>query len=359
MEERGVAALIVRCSDTLSAAEFWRATLEKLDFARINQLSSERQRNAKVGVGGSGEIGWKWLAGLKLETSAEISKASSESEVRQRVLAEASQDHLVGVLKHLPIQFIVEDFHYLRPDVQKSVFQQLRTLVDNEISVLVVSTTHHTVDLAYANRDLIGRIALIELKSWAVEDLVEIAVEGFKCMKVYVPLEFSTAIARESVGLPIVTQSICCRLLLDSGIKAPQTRLSHFPFTSKGLIEAMQRVAKERYAPFEPYYELLAGGPGRSGHRPSPCELVVAAFGLDPITFELTVDMLLERITKLGAPDGTGIASDELFATLNGLGPLQDELDIELLEWHARTQHLYVLEPTFLYFLRWRVREQE
>jgi ABC-type thiamine transport system ATPase subunit len=90
--------------------------------------------------------------------------ASGEYAIKREVVRTSlGAKHLIPLLKSLPLQLIVEDFHYLDEEVKTEIFQQWKAFVDEGVSVLVVSTTHHAIDIARANSDLTGRTRFIDL----------------------------------------------------------------------------------------------------------------------------------------------------------------------------------------------------
>jgi hypothetical protein len=137
----------------------------------VKEHSSTQGSNLVTSGKLSGNIGWKWLAGLAGEVSAGTGSARTEGEVRERIIANPSPAHLVPVLKTLPLLLVVEDFHYLSPEVQRIIFQQWKTFIDEEVSVIVIGTTHHAIDIATANQDLLGRLCQIDIAQWSIGDL--------------------------------------------------------------------------------------------------------------------------------------------------------------------------------------------
>ena len=172
--DKGLQTLIVRCDATVTAPEFWKRALERIDFGRLS--SSQTSKSEKVTGSGKigGKIGWAWLAGLLGEVSIGVDSSMGEVEIREKILSQPSPDHLIPVLKNLPIVLVVEDFHHLDAEAKRNIFQRWKVFVDNEVSVIVVGTTHHAVDLAYANRDLVGRTYQIDLSTWDILDLIKI-----------------------------------------------------------------------------------------------------------------------------------------------------------------------------------------
>jgi hypothetical protein len=210
LEEKKLLPLTVRCDGDLSHEQFWRRALEGLNFDRVKEHSSTQGGNVTTSGKLSGSIGWKWLAGLTGEVSAGVTSTRSEGEVREKIIANPSPAHLVPVLKTLPLLLVVEDFHYLSPDVQRIIFQQWKTFIDEEVSVIVIGTTHHAIDIATANQDLLGRLCQIDVAQWSNEDLKNILNQGFLYLGGNIKNEQLSRtfneIAKESVGLPIITQ---------------------------------------------------------------------------------------------------------------------------------------------------------
>jgi hypothetical protein len=351
-------ALVVRCDIGLTAAEFWKRALEKIDLERlsIRQSSKGSQVSGSGKVGG--KIGWTWLAGLLGEVSLGVNSSMDETEIRERILSKPSPDHLIPVLQRLPIVLIVEDFHYLQPDVKKNIFQQWKVFVDNEVSVIVVGTTHHAVDLAYANRDLVGRISQIDLSTWNEDDLKKIVIQGTEYLKVQVPNNVVDAIAKESAGLPIVTQDVCYQLFIDKGITELKQGEIEVLFSVKDAYKALHNVAVTNYAQFETIYERLITGPRKRARKYNTYELVLSTFTQDPLIFSLKRHEIDERLKEIPLPSEQLPPPASVSSMLGALEKFQKRSDIELLEWSKKEQRLYILEPSFLFYLRWRAERE-
>jgi hypothetical protein len=214
LETKGSQPLVVRCDKDLSSIEFWRRALERVNFSQIATSQTTAEAGIQVSAKAGGSLGWKWLAGLVGELGGGASASWTEGEIRQRILASPSPHHLIPILQKLPVLLVVEDFHYLRESVQTTIFQQWKSFIDNEISVVVLGTTHHAVDIARSNQDLLGRILQIDVARWDEKDLTEIVSKGFSHLGIEQSADVTESIARESVGLPILTQQTCEQMLL-------------------------------------------------------------------------------------------------------------------------------------------------
>lgn len=198
--------LIIRCDSTINTEEFWKKPLEEINFNRLTAIQNTESSESSAGGKLGGNIGWPWLAGLIGEVSLGVKTSSSETEIREKIVSKPSPSHLIPLLRHSNAVLVVEDFHYLNENIQKEIFQQWKIFTDEQISALVVGTTHHGVDLAYANSDLVGRIQQIDLSRWSTDDLKQIAHKGFEKLKITVPDNLINLIGSESSGLPILTQ---------------------------------------------------------------------------------------------------------------------------------------------------------
>jgi len=345
--------LVIRCDSTIDSNEFWKRPLEAINFRVLKEVhtgnTSETQSSGKIG----GKIGWEWLAGLIGEVSLGLKKEKTETEVREAIISKPSPNHLIPLLKKTNAILVIEDFHYLETKTQKEVFQQWKAFIDEGVSVVVIGTTHHGVDLAYANPDLVGRIQQIDLMRWSKKDLNEIGNKGFNELGVETPKTVIDLISGESAGLPIITQQACGQLFVDKNIYDLKFG-EQVHFKKNDAFNALHHVAINRYKQFESWYTRLTTGPRKAARKYNTYELLLSAFTLDPLKFELKRHEIDERITKMPIGNSKKPPAASINSTLAALGKFQKNNGFELIEWSKRDQAIFVIEPAFLFYLRWR-----
>jgi len=356
--------LLIRCDENLNADEFWKRALEKVNFERVSsrESSSSVSKSGQVKVGG--EFGWKWLSKILGEINLGIEVEKSEVEIREIILSSPAPDHLIPVLKELNYFLVVEDFHYLKQDVQKIIFQQWKIFVDNEVSVLIIGTTHHAVDIAFANKDLTGRIMHIELGTWNHKDLSQIIDKGFTALNLdLMPTNLSKIICEESVGLPIITQSVCYQLFASQKAFSINTesRRVDLVFDKKSIYNSLHTVANERYGQYSVFYDILSRGLRKRSHKHDAYKLILLIFAIDPPVFSLQRHEIDERIAKVIKEDSIVPPQASINNTLRNLSKVQLNKDIELplLEWSESQGRLFILEPAFLFYIRWKDKKSE
>lgn len=351
--------LVVRCHRELRAKDIWKIALEKVNFERIREFSIAKEKTKLLEGKVGGKIGWSWLAGLIGEVKTGIASQDSDSTVRENILGDPQPSHLVPILQNLPYLFILEDFHYLSIDVKKTLFQQWKSFVDNEVSVIVVGTTHHASDLAYANRDLIGRYTQIDLSNWSIDDLLSIPKQGFGYLKIDIQENLLKLIAKESVGLPIISQAVSLQLILNKKTLEFDNKDENI-FSRQNIFDALNGVAVTRFGGFSSIHDRLIRGP-RSKRKYNTYELVLSTFAQDPLAFSLTreeINSRLQELSKMGVNQASIPPTGSITSMFNALGSFQKKLQLELLEWSDNDQRLYILEPTFLFYLRWKEKRR-
>lgn len=346
--------LIVRCDESLSSEEFWRYPLEKANFRRLTSIEGGYEAEISGEVKSQGSIGWGWLAQLLGEVSLGVSASHSEAKIREKILSKPSPSRLIPLLRETNAFLVVEDFHYLSEETQRHIFQQWKIFSDEQVSVIVVGTTHHASDLAYANSDLLGRIVQIDLQRWMTDDLEKIADRGFKFLGMRSPTKAIKVIAKESVGLPIIMQQACAQLFLDKGIRTVSKDNPPMLLLEKHAYSALHNVAYRNYAQFENWYERLVAGARKKARRFNTYELLLTTFIQDPLRFSLKRLEIDERMLKIPLPEAKRPPSGSVTSTLNAIEGVQKRNGFEILEWSKRDKALYILEPAFLFYLRWR-----
>ncbi len=358
LEELGRQPLVVRCDKSLTPNEFWAKALEAINFTRLREVEEGSKLTSEAAAKIGGNIGWGWLASLIGEATLGISSEASEGEIRERILSRPSPLHLIPLLKKMPVCLVVEDYHYLADETKEVIFQQWKSFIDEEVSVIVLGTAHHAIDIISANKDLLARVSHIEVSRWSTLDLEEIVQKGFEYLKIPISAEVKGLIANESVGLPILTQQCCEQLFIDKGVRE-YAGTQQVGFTPQEAQQALLNLARTKYRQLESYYNRLITGPRKRARRYDTYELILSCFAQEPVKFSLRRHEIDERIENIRAlPKNKKPPAASISSTLRALDGFQSRAGIELLEWKTEENVLYILEPSFLFYLRWRgIRE--
>lgn len=360
LNSRGEIPLVVQCTGQKSSKDIWKEALEGVNFERVKTTTATTSGKSTVNLDISAEGGTSLLAKLAGKLGLSREDGHTESEIREKILSDPSPDILIPILKNTNFVLVIEDFHYLEDKEKVNLFQQWKRFVDSEITILVLGTTHRAVDIANSNRDLVGRIAQIDVGQWSNADLKKICEQGFSHLKAECSSLNNEYIATEAVGLPIVVQQACLELFIGMGIvSVKEARKRNANFDKRMIRIAFHEVAKSRYTQFNSYYDTLIRGPREKARVYKTYELVLACFTVDPIQFSLTRSEIDRRLDQLVKQSDTRPPAASVNSTLGALRKFQEGRGFRLLEWRPNEDKLYIVEPAFLFFVRWRHNKNE
>ena len=244
---------------------------------------------------------------------------------------------------------IIDDFHNLPESEREKLFANIRVMCGGAMPVILVAAAHHKTDLVQANSNLRGRVSPIKCVQWSTDTLAKIAEQGFNKLKLHAPPSILDKIAKESVGVPFLTQTICLRI-------ANYLYENHEELVSpKYLFKALEDVARYDLADEDLFNEELLGL-NRSGKRPSKFCLILLSFRENENEFQLVLaeDELCERMGRIGGykyfdPDDL---RDELkYLDENQKNYLQGQ---KILGWSEERKEIYLYEPQLLLYIKWR-----
>ena len=360
LKKRGEVPLVVQCNKKKKCQDIWCEALEAVDFSRATESTSGKSTEISAGIETEGGIGWAWLAKIGGKVSVSALKDFTEEECRSKVLAAPGPELLIPVLKETNYVLVIEDFHYLDDEEKILLFQQWKRFTDNEVSVLVLGTTHRAVDIANSNKDLVGRISQIDVGHWSNEDLAKIIAQGFKHLGLPAQPTLMNILAPEAVGLPIIVQQVCHNVFSSKRIEySDQIIRRKFSVDEADVRSCLHSVAKFKYTQFEAYYNTIISGPRERARKYKTYELVLACFTLDPIRFSLKRSDIDERLARLKVAPEEKPPAASVNSTLGALKKFQENREFELLEWRPNEDRLYIIEPSFLFYVRWRSAKEE
>lgn len=360
LSDRGQIPLVVQCTASKKCNDIWSEALASVNFEQVKSSGTTSTSKISGTVDLGVKFSWKWLAEVTGRFSGSVGQDVSETVLRDRFLAGPSPDLLIPILKKTNLVLIIEDFHYLNEDEKILLFQQWKRFVDSEVTILILGTTHRSIDIAASNKDLIGRTAQIDIAQWESDDLKKIINQGLKFLKIDISPSAIDKICVEAVGLPIIVQQVCLQILQDMKIqeigdikkKTERIEVRH-------VRNAFTNVANGKYSQFGTYYNTLIRGPREKNRKYKTYELILACFNMDPITFSMTRAEVNTRIARMQLSNEEKPPAASLNSTFGALRKFQDKRNFQILEWMPNEESLYIVEPSFLFYVRWRVNREK
>lgn len=315
-------------ADFDETTDFWRLVAVKAGLSYEGQFLSEEKNS---------------------QTSDKFSRKETFSLTKDKIIDHYKKEDLV---------LVIDDFHYAPEKKRIQIAQQLKDAIRRGFKAIVVSLPHRADEAIRQNADLSGRLSLINMEPWEVEDLKEIAKVGFAKLNIGIEDDIAEKIAIESLSSPQLMQYIClniCTIL-------EMTEDEHLQVKEE-ILEQAYRYTTANFE-YGDVVNLIRRGPSTRGKRRNKFltkegqnydvyELIVKSIAENPPVMSLEFEDMKERIHQLIADD-CKVPTPQVIKT--SLGKLQQLLkgreDIfKVLDWKEGV--LYILDPLFLFYLRW------
>lgn len=309
----------------------------------------------KAGLSVEGEqIQYKTIEGEPIKGTTE-SKSSSLSE---RYLT--NKDQVIEYFREQNLVLILDDFHYAPVELQYEMSYQLKDAIRKELKAIVISLPHRADDAIRKNPDLSGRLNLINIEPWQIPSLKEIAIKGFKMLGVTIDNDLASNLAKESLTSPQLMQSICLNLAMILNLDQTDEIQE---ITDRSLLEQAYKVTTLNLPYSDVAKRLKAGPPTRgqirktfglvNGDKCDIYDLLLRAIAVDPPSISISLDDLKRRVDFLLGDTASKPDRNKIKKSIEQVQVIIENSDpmTKVFEW--KDNEIYILDPLFLFDLRW------
>lgn len=292
------------------------------------------------------------------EGIAHVKEAKSVS-IREKYYT--GKDKVIDYFKKNDLVLLLDDFHYAPEDVQYDIAYQLKDAIRKGFRAIVISLPHRADDAIRKNPDLSGRLNLINIEPWQEDALKEIAIKGFEKLGVEIADHLASSLAIESLTSPQLMQSICLNIsfLLDLDENEEIDKL-----TDESKLEEAYKVVTINL-PYKEVVKKIENGPPTRGQKRKKYaidggievdvySLLIKAIALDPPLTSISLEEIQRRIYTLLIDQNDKLDRNKLKSAIEQTDTViktSGESIYQVLEW--KDNELYILEPLFLFYLRW------
>ena len=332
-------------SDT---GDLWERICSELNIPYERTNSTETEVGGQIGV----DAGFT-ASGSRLTRTAQIQTH------RIQTMSEA-----IGVLLSEGIILVIDDFHYLPAEQRTLLMRNVKAAVFNGLKVLLLSVTHRAFDAIRAESELTGRFISITLPDWTIEELKQIAVQGFSALKTDYSNQLILRLAEEAQSSPFLMQKFCWEICFDCNIEAASLLQRHTIPSDYNADEMFVRLAKDAGLPI--YQKLVAGPQSRKKRTKRPLRT-----GGEADIYEATLYALAET-----GPQAS-VSYEDLRGALGSLladmMPQKHEITSALkhlvnismksgadtaIDWDEDRREVNISDPYLRFYLRWQVRNR-
>lgn len=337
--------------------DFWIQIAEKLQIPVEVETIIQQSNEFNVSGEAGGKAGIPFIADVNLKgsTGVKFSDTEATKEKQQR-----SKNHMIDHMIRNQKVLVIDDFHYVPSDIQKYIARVLKSEIFHGLRTIVVSLPHRSDDAIRLNPDLISRVRYINIEPWSPDELRQIPKRGFELLGIDVSSQVLDLLVQESITSPQLMQQNCLNLAFTLDVDEDPN--IHEINDMNDAKEAFLETTRD-YENYEMVIRKLTTGPSQGREKRTQYQLkngasldiyhvILYMLAEDPPNVSIDINEILQRITNVLAagqrtPSSLTISNtlSQIQRILHGTGEM-----FQILEW--REQHLHILDPFFLFYLR-------
>lgn len=266
--KQGKTCLRKHCLDTskyivIQCSNKW--TLSDLNAHILKQAGYELTESTKMSMSGKAKL----IASIKskflpVDVGAESSLEEgeeSETVYRQLELDIDDANDVISALKEINFSkyIVLEDFHYLKQEVQKDFAVELKAFHENStLCFIVVGVWLDENKLVIYNGDLTGRTVSVNADAWTQHELTQVIENGASLLNIGFNQNFVSSLLTECNGNVYIVQEACYRVCEQENVTETQKTYKEIGDRSnaKDIVKNIVKEQSGRYNAFITNYAM-------------------------------------------------------------------------------------------------------
>lgn len=250
--------ILVQCSNKWSLADLNSNILKRAGY--------ELEVSSKTSVGGKAKIVASIKARLGIGEAgigSEVESTDNSEVIKQQL--ELDVDDVNDVIAALEeIQFkkliVLEDFHYLKADVQKDFAIELKAFHENsKLCFIIVGVWLDENKLVIYNGDLTGRVISINADKWSKLEMKQVIQKGAELLNIKFDNDFVDELIQRSSDNVYLVQEACHRICDENDIRETQKNCKSIG-TKEDAYRLVQEIVKEQSGRYNAFITNYSNG---------------------------------------------------------------------------------------------------
>ena len=357
--------LLITGAGMTSIDIFWSKLRQELNTERSSSQTTATSLGGDITGTASATGSIPLLAKASGSVSGKVS--ATRQQTLNQLFDEKNSKGLFRLLQEENLTLVVDDFHYADSAVQKVLAQEFKEAARDGTRIVLVSIPHRADQAIRANRDLRGRLRLINITYWSEQELIEIPKRGFKRLGIILDEATLDFLVKESLSSPQLMQTLCLDLCYNNNYITEQIPPINKSLNAQELRDLLESSSSNTDC--STAYTILKAGPKPRGSQRNIYTfsggqtgdiyaIVLAAIASGEAALTFSYDDLKGRIESLIDTAGTEPRGSDITSTLiqmdNSIKNKSE--DDRVLEYDREKETLNILDPYFLYYLRWATK---
>lgn len=342
-----------------SFEDFCNQVLSELNYIGLQTTTSSTTQSNTTGS----ELSAGISAGIaKGQAKGSLSQTLGQTTVCTQAPVVSLSKIAIEQLLRSEKKLIIDDFHYIPTNTQRQIIRALKSPIFDGLRVVVLAVPHRAYDSLKVETEMTGRVVQLSIPLWNTEELSQIAIQGFKALKLHCNETMVRALANESFGSPNLMQEFCLRLCrvnhIQSGSSEEKTLHLQSPqdFFASIAEDVTSKVA----------YNKLAKGPRQRTDRIIRSLKDGTLVDIYAVTLQ-TIAQTGPR-TKISYEDLRSALKQimdnpprgaEIVRVLEKMNTIAKSIEGEpVIDWSRDENNLFISDPYFAFYLKWAIKKQ-
>lgn len=360
----------VHCSNKLDISSLNQQILKAAGFEITSSINKTITGRAKANA----SFGFNLIGKLtgEAEVEGEIERQTSK---RPLELDLEDTNDIIQALDSIGFNkyILLEDFHYLQPDVQKNFTYALKAFYErSSIIIIIIGVWLEENKLIAMNGDLAGRLISINADRWNDENLKEVILRGAEKLNIVLD-NLVNEIIEESFNNVYIVQELCYRICKYYRISTTVAEKFHIGEAIYKGVDVAYNSSPQITPIADIVKDIISEHTGRYNHF-----LIQFSNGLQNSEIEtykwllyplLTLDLgelekgipfnKIRDLIKLKHPQGYNLNVNRLLVALQSITLIQNERNIapNILEFDLTSMQLNIVDRVFLIWLLYQDRQ--
>ena len=350
--------ILIQCNNKWNIGDLNTNILKRAGYEITQSKKVTETGRAKILASLKAKLGFgEGSVGFEAENSE-----STESVFKELELDSEDVNDIISALDNIGFKkyIILEDFHYLKTEVQRDFAIELKSFHENsKLSFIVIGVWLDVNRLEIYNGDLAGRIISINADTWEEEQLKEVIEKGENLLNISFNEKFVDDLIKNSFQNVYIVQEACYKICSESGIEETQDIKKEIGenVDAPNLVKEIINQQSGRYNSFILHYA--------AGFQSTTLE--IHKWILYPIimsdTEELSKGLTYRKIKEMiqsKHPIGTGLNSGNLTQALHFSAALQLTKSIQpiIIDYDETNLKLHVVDKGFLIWIEYQDKNE-
>lgn len=192
--------VVIQCRSANAKTDIYKGVLGRLNIYQETgkEVGSGREGTVEANIKGSAGVPMVFKGDAELAGTATV---SSEQKRSLKPFGQEVEDlsFVANAIRDSGKKIILEDFHYVTEEDKKAIAEDLKTLLEYGVYLIIVGTWHEQFMLVGYNGDLNGRIDEIDLV-WQDEELRKIIELGEQALNIKILPDHVDQIVKDANG---------------------------------------------------------------------------------------------------------------------------------------------------------------